>query len=76
MRAPRNPYRIAERPDGAPVLEPVDPLGAALRLANHLVLGWALLRVVVCSIRGLDLEGFVAIVILVAGIASLTRSLA
>jgi hypothetical protein len=40
------------------------------------VLGWALLRVGVCTRKGLDLEGFIALVIVVTALKSLARSLA
>jgi hypothetical protein len=67
------PYRVPERRK-APEAEPRDPLGAAFRLVGYFVLGWAFLRLAVCSVRGIDFEGFVALVIFVAAVASLTRS--
>jgi hypothetical protein len=33
---------------------------------------WSLLRVAVCSFRGLDFEGFLALAIVVAAVMSLT----
>jgi hypothetical protein len=56
--------------------EPPDSLGMAQRAAQQLVLGWALLRVGVCTRKGLDLEGFIALVIVVTALKSLARSLA
>ncbi len=67
-----NPYRI---PGVAAPAAP-DPLGAAQRVANRLVVAWALLRVGVCTMKGLDLEGFLALVIVVTAVRSLARSLA
>jgi hypothetical protein len=64
-----SPYRSAPVPVG----EPPDPLCAAERIAVRLLLGWALLRVGVCS---LDPEGFIALVIVVTAVKSLARSLA
>jgi hypothetical protein len=68
-----SPYRSAP-----PVAahETPDPLGIAQRVAGRLVLGWALLRVGACSLKGLDLEGFVALVIVVTAVKSLARSIA
>jgi hypothetical protein len=67
-----NPYRIA----GVVSCEAPDPLGVAQRIANRLVLGWAILRVGVCTVKGLDLEGLIALVIVVTALKSLARSLA
>lgn len=71
-----HPYRTASRIAPAPRPERLDALLGALRATRYFVLGWALLRVVVCAVRGFDLGGFVALVVLVAGVATLTRSLA
>jgi hypothetical protein len=67
-----SPYRSAP----VPVPEGPDPLCVAGRIAGRLVLGWALLRVGVCSLKGLDLEGFSALVIVVTAVKSMARSLA
>ncbi|MGD0526608.1 MAG: hypothetical protein ABSE49_15785 [Polyangiaceae bacterium] len=67
-----SPYRSAPVPVG----EPPDPLCAAERIAVRLLLGWALLRVGVCSLKSLDPEGFIALVIVVTAVKSLARSLA
>jgi hypothetical protein len=71
-----NPYRIAARPTAAAQREGADPLGIAQRVASQFVLGWALLRVGICSVRGLDLEGFIAVVIVVTAVRALARSFA
>lgn len=68
------PYRTPALRE-APKPEPLDALGAALRLADDFVLGWAFLRVAVSAVRGLDLEGVVALAVFVGSVASLTRSL-
>jgi hypothetical protein len=69
-----HPYRTPARHE-APQPEPLDPVGAAIRLAGCFVLGWAFLRVAVCAIRGLDVEGAIALVVFIGTVASLTRSL-
>jgi hypothetical protein len=69
-----HPYRVPEHPEPDPGLPPVDPLWDAQRLTSHLVVCWAVLRVAACSARGLDLEGFLALLLVVAVLASLTRS--
>jgi hypothetical protein len=76
MSALPHPYRTAERASQPQQARPVDPLWAAERGASHFVVGWALLRVAVCSARGMDFEGFVALAIVVTAVASLTRSFA
>lgn len=71
-----SPYRISAHRVATAPDETADTLGLAERLANRFVFGWALLRVGVCTVRGLDLEGFIALVIVVTAVASLARSLA
>ncbi len=56
--------------------EPPDSLGIAQRAAQQIVVGWALLRVGVSAMKGLDLEGFIALVIVVTALKSVARSLA
>ena len=69
----QHPYRSAARRE-QPARAPVDQLASSQRLAVGFVLGWAFLRVAVCSMRGMDLEGFLALVVVVTAVASLTRS--
>jgi hypothetical protein len=76
MSARLHPYRTAGLAEPERPAEPVDPLRAAERRASQFVVGWALLRIAVCSVRGMDLEGFVALAIVVTVVASLTRSFA
>jgi hypothetical protein len=71
-----SPYRISAPHIAVSPHEAADPMGIAQRVANRFLLGWAVLRVAVCTVRGLDLEGFVALVIVVTVVVSLTRSLA
>jgi hypothetical protein len=75
MRGRQHPYRITARRRQL-ARAPVDPLVSGQRLARGAVLGWAFLRVVVCSMRGMDFEGFLALVIVVTAVASPTRSFA
>ncbi|MGH7295393.1 MAG: hypothetical protein ACRELB_10690 [Polyangiaceae bacterium] len=63
MWARPHPYRSSVRP-AAPARIAVDPLARAQRAAEYFVLGWALLRLVLCAVRGLDFEGCIALVIL------------
>jgi hypothetical protein len=67
-----SPYRIT----GVASREAPDSVGAAQGIANRVVVGWAILRVGVCTLRGLDFEGFLALVIVVTAVHSLARSLA
>ncbi len=70
MAAP-HPYRIPEL-DAAPrPCESGDALRSAQSLARVFLLGWSLLRVAVCSVRGLDLEGCAALAVVVAMASSL-----
>jgi hypothetical protein len=69
-----SPYRSAPAPVAAH--ETPDSLGSAQRVASRFVLGWAVLRVGICTVKGLDLEGFIALVIVVTALKSLARSLA
>jgi short subunit fatty acids transporter len=71
-----SPYRNPGRPVATPRGEPADALDRAQKLANGFVLGWALLRIAVCTVKGLDLEGFLALVIVVTAVMSAARSLA
>ncbi len=67
-----HPYRT---PDGSsPVAsrKAATGLEAALRAAIVVVFVWSLVRVALCSFRGLDFEGFVALVIVVTAVQSLT----
>jgi hypothetical protein len=47
-------------------------LESALRAVTLAVLLWSFLRVAICTLRGLDLEGFVALFIIVTTVLSLT----
>jgi len=71
--APSRLYRVCARPIAPPVDDPDAPLAVAQRLASRLVVGWALLRVGVCAAKGLDIEGFIAVVIVVTTVQSLVR---
>jgi hypothetical protein len=64
-----HPYRTPEPYVDAPQPEAVDLLRAT-RYATLFVVGWSLLRVAVCSVRGLDAEGCFAAVVLTACVSS------
>jgi hypothetical protein len=69
--AASHPYRTSE-PEPAPQRRgPYDALRVAQSLTKLFLVGWSLLRVSLCSVSGLDLEGCAALVIVVA----MTRSL-
>jgi len=73
---PSSPYRVCASPVAPPLGDPDELLVVAQRLANRFVVGWALLRLGVCAVKGLDIEGFIAVVIVVTAVQSLVRSLA
>jgi hypothetical protein len=50
----------------------LDARGVVVRLAGYLVVGWAAMRVALCSARGYDLLGAIALVVLLAFVASIT----
>jgi hypothetical protein len=68
-----HPYRSPECPTPAFFRGPADPLAVARLVSKAFLLVWALLRVAICTTRGLDFEGFVALVIVVAAVKSLTK---
>lgn len=70
MPAP-HPYRTPELGTSPLPRDADDALRGVLSLTKLFVVGWSLVRVAVCSVRGLDLEGCAALVIVVA----MTRSL-
>ena len=74
-RAP-DPYRVSASPVAAEAHHRDDGLVGAQWLARRLLVGWAFARVAVCAVKGLDIEGFVALVIVVTAMQSLARSLA
>jgi hypothetical protein len=66
--AKSHPYRSPPTVEPRAVRESDDALATAQRYACYFVVGWALLRVGICTTRGLDLEGVVALVVLVTAI--------
>jgi hypothetical protein len=68
-----HPYRTHERCVNAPRPEAVDLLRAA-QYTTLFMVGWSLLRVAVCSVRGLDVEGCFAAVVLTAAMSSSVRA--
>ena len=60
-----HPYRT-QAPHDAQGTESVDSLGRAQSVAKLFLFGWSLARVAVCSVRGLDVEGFMALTVVVA----------
>ena len=64
--AASHPYRKPELCTHAPQHEPKDGLRGAQVLSKLFVVGWSLLRFAVCAVRGLDVEGCAALVIVVA----------
>jgi hypothetical protein len=68
-----HPYRMPQRPKPVLVHRPVDPLAAARLASKAFLLVWALLRLVACATRGLDVEGCIALVVVVAVVRSLIQ---
>jgi len=68
----RQPYRTADPPglgsSHAPLNGPQGPLDSAIAF----LIVWSLLRLALCSLRGLDFEGLIALLIVVAALWSLT----
>jgi hypothetical protein len=61
-----HPYRTPARRDDAPPRRGrSDPLRAGAAIACLFLLAWSVLRVALCTVRGLDIEGAIAAVIVV-----------
>jgi hypothetical protein len=60
-----SPYRASARPVRTHRHETADPLRLAQRVVGWFVLGWALVRLAVCAVSGLDVDGFIALVVVV-----------
>lgn len=73
MAAP-NPYRTPELAPGSTPRELGDSLRGAQSLTKLFLVGWSLVRVASCSIRGLDVEGCAALVVVVAMTSSLVNN--
>lgn len=69
-----HPYRTSELGPAPQRREPDDALRGAQSLTKLFLVGWSLLRVVSCSMRGLDLEGCAALVIVIAMVRSLVNA--
>jgi hypothetical protein len=50
-----------------------DPIATAYYVSRVLLTVWAGVRLSVCLVRGLDLEGLVAVIVLVAALPGLRR---
>jgi hypothetical protein len=72
--AASHPYRTSESEAVSPRRESDDALRSAQSLTKLFLVGWSLLRVGMCSVRGLDLEGCAALVVLVAMVRSLVNA--
>jgi len=72
--ASSHPYRTSHDPAASPLRERDDALRGAQALTKLFLVGWSLLRVVVCSVRGLDLEGCAALIVVVAMTSSLVNA--
>lgn len=73
MPAP-HPYRTPELPAAPPCSEGDRALRGAQSLTKLFLVGWSLVRVAICSVRGLDLEGCAALVVVVAMTSSLVNT--
>jgi hypothetical protein len=72
--AASHPYRTSGLGAAPQWRDPDDVLRGAQSLAKLFLVGWSLLRVGTCSVRGLDLEGCAALVIVVAMVRSLVNA--
>ena len=72
--APSHPYRTSELDPAPQRREPDDALRGAQSLTKLFLVGWSLLRVGQCAVRGLDLEGCAALVIVIALVRSLVNA--
>jgi hypothetical protein len=72
--ASTHPYRTSEREPAPQRCEADDALRGAQSLAKLFLVGWSLLRIGQCAIRGLDLEGCAALLIAVALVRSLVNA--
>jgi hypothetical protein len=72
--AASHPYRTSGSEAASPQRESDDALRSAQSLTKLFLVGWSLLRVDMCSVRGLDLEGCAALVVLVAMVRSLVNA--
>ncbi len=69
-----HPYRTPELAAASPQREPQDALRGAQSLTKLFLVGWSLARGAVCSVRGLDVEGCAALVVVVAVTSSLVNN--
>jgi hypothetical protein len=72
--APSHPYRTSELERAPQRRGADDALRGAQSLTKLFLVGWSLLRIGQCSVRGLDLEGCAAVVIVVAMVRSLVNA--
>jgi hypothetical protein len=72
--AASHPYRTSDPEADSPPPESDDALRGALSLAKLFLVGWSLVRVGVCSVRGIDLEGCAALVVVVVAVSSLVNT--
>jgi hypothetical protein len=72
--AASHPYRTSQLGPAPQPREPDDVLRGAQSAAKLFLVGWSLLRVFQCTVRGLDLEGCAALVIVVAMVRSLVNA--
>lgn len=69
-----HPYRTPELDGTSPRREPRDALQGAQSLTKLFLVSWSLARVAMCSVRGVDIEGWAALVIVVAVARSLAHT--
>jgi len=69
MSEPSHPYRASAESATPPERQPVDVLATGGRIAPWLLLGWAIVRLAICTVHGLDFQGFFALVIVAYAMA-------
>ena len=72
--AASHPYRTSGSEAASPQRESDDALRSAQSLTKLFLVGWSLVRVGVCAVKGLDLEGCAALVIVIAVTSSLVNT--
>ncbi len=65
-----HPYRVAECRSSA-LADPADDLATPHLVAKSFLLGWSLLRLGICAVRGPDFEGFIALAVILTMFRSL-----
>jgi hypothetical protein len=72
MSSPPQPYRSGAGPAPGTRTPGMDVPGVGARLTGYVVVAWAAARVALCSVRGFDLQGSIALGVFLVFVASIT----